>query len=272
MTLAGLSEKSRPGLQRLGDVILSLKDALFPLRCLCCGRLFLRPGKEGGALGVYLCEPCRKDVVPVRSPLCPRCGMVFKERGNEDHLCGDCLIKPGKLDFSRGIYRYDRAMKPLIQAYKYRGKIQVARPLARLLFELYCQIYLEDDTKKPCPDLVFPVPLHRKRFRKRGFNQAWLLICDWPEWFQEIDGQRPLCVKDGLTRHRWTEPQAGLDRKKRQSNLKGAFSLKPDLSVTGKCVLLIDDVFTTGATAQECAKVLKKNGAGAVHIFTIARA
>lgn len=252
-------------------MLLSLKDAIFPLRCLACGRLFNRPKEEGGVLGVHLCERCRVDVLPVASPLCPRCGVMFQEQGHEDHLCGDCLKTPGKVDFSRAVARYERALKPLIQAFKYRGKIQVSRSLGRLLFGLYCQIYPEDDTKGPRPDLIVPVPLHMRRFRKRGFNQAWLLIRHWPEWFAERNGHRPVLVRDGMLRHRWTEPQAGLDRKKRQSNLKGAFSLSPSLDVTGKCVLLIDDVYTTGATAEECAKVLKKNGAGAVHILTLAR-
>lgn len=253
-------------------MLLSLKDAVFPLRCLACGCLFNRPEQGAGALGVHLCQRCRYDVLPITSPLCPRCGVVFNERDHGDHLCGDCLKTKGKLDFSRAVARYDRAMKPLIQAYKYRGKIQVARPLGRLLFGLYCQIYMEDDTKEPCPDLVVPVPLHHRRLRKRGFNQSWLLVRNWPKWFGDKNGHRPVLVKDGLIRHRWTEPQSGLDRRKRQSNLKGAFSLSPSLDVNGKCVLLIDDVYTTGATAEECAKVLKKNGAGAVHILTLARA
>ena len=256
----------------LRRLLFAVKNAVFPLKCLACGRFFHRFYGDTDLLRLCVCDHCLAKVVRVVSPLCSRCGIPFHEAGSEDHLCGECIKRPGYVDFSRAVARYERTMKPLIQAYKYHGKIQAARPLGRLLFDRYCQIYLDDDKKDPGPDVIVPVPLHKNRFRKRGFNQAWLLIRHWPTWFRQTDGHRPCVMKDGMIRHRWTEPQAGLDRKTRQSNLKGAFSQSPSLDVHGKCVLLIDDVYTTGATAEECAKVLKKNGARAVHILTLARA
>jgi ComF family protein len=122
------------------------------------------------------------------------------------------------------------------------------------------------------PDLIVPVPLHIRRFRERGFNQSWMLVQEWPELFRRRhSGTLPELVRDALVRHRWTEPQAGLDRRRRKTNIKGAFSVSGHVDILGKRVLLVDDVYTTGATAEECASVLLKNGASDVHILTLAR-
>ncbi|MBU1170776.1 MAG: ComF family protein [Proteobacteria bacterium] len=268
----------------LKTIFLSLKDAVFPLKCLACQELFLRqtahcemdlaPGKGLYAhhTSLYLCEHCRRDFQGIESPICLRCGLMFKERFSGDHLCGDCLTKPGKISFARALGVYDRSLKYLIHALKYRGKIQVSRALSRLLYALYCQCYTNETMECEGPDIILPVPLFKKRFRQRGFNQAWLLIKDWPLFLACRSGnEKTECIKDGLVRNRWTDPQAGLDRKKRQSNIKGAFSLSSHLDVRKKHVLLIDDVYTTGATVEECAAVLMKNGARKVDVLTVSR-
>ncbi len=116
------------------------------------------------------------------------------------------------------------------------------------------------------PDIILPVPLHISRLRSRGFNQALLLarVC-FPEWQGKIQ-------PDLLHRHKPTIPQTSLSGKARRNNLKGAFSVSDPGLVAGRKILLIDDVFTTGATLNECAKTLSKAGAAEIEAFTLAMA
>jgi ComF family protein len=198
---------------------------------------------------------------------------MFEERVSDDHLCGDCLVKPGKISFARAAGVYDKSLMHMIKAYKYRGKTQTARPFGRLLFYLYYRHYMTQSPDASLPDMVIPVPLHTRRFRERGFNQAWLLLMEWPELLNRIRPKKmPDLVKDGLKRHRPTRPQAGLDKKSRKENIKGAFALSDKTTVSGRHVLLVDDVYTTGTTAEECASVLQKHGARRVDILTLSRA
>ena len=111
-------------------------------------------------------------------------------------------------------------------------------------------------------DLLIPVPLHPKRLKHRGFNQALLLAQAFPE--------APL-AREAVVRMRHTQPQVGLNPKERQDNVKGAFAVPDPALVKGKNVLLIDDLFTTGSTVKECARVLRKAGARRVEVLTVAR-
>jgi ComF family protein len=157
----------------------------------------------------------------------------------------------------------------MIHHLKYRGKIQLAKPLGNFLFTAFLHFW---DTNPF--DFIVPVPLHVKRFRIRGFNQAYLLIKDWHELsrFTCREIPDPKISRDILVRSRWTEPQTGLDRKERMSNIKNAFTITDKRVVKGKRILLVDDVYTTGATVNECAKTFLKSGAQSVDVLTLARA
>jgi ComF family protein len=148
-----------------------------------------------------------------------------------------------------------------IHLLKYRKKTSLARPLSTLARETFFQFWDVDGI-----DLLVSVPLHVKRLRERGFNQAQLLIRRWAKQ----DG----IPFDGLTlfRSRWTEPQTSLSRMERQKNIKGAFSVRHPEKIKGRRVLLVDDVYTTGATVNECARVLMKTSAEFVDVLTLARA
>jgi ComF family protein len=157
----------------------------------------------------------------------------------------------------------------LIHRYKYGGKTHLAAPLGALLF-----IALMRYWDVNAIDLVLPVPLHVRRLRKRGFNQAFLLIRDWEMIAAELKIS-PVNFQmkfDVLTRNRWTESQTGLARRKRLTNIKNAFSIKDPLKIEDKRILLVDDVYTTGATVDECAQVLLAGGAQTVDVLTLARA
>jgi ComF family protein len=148
-----------------------------------------------------------------------------------------------------------------IHLLKYGKKTSLSRPLSVLVRETFFQFW-----DMGTIDLLVSVPLHVKRLRERGFNQAHLLIRIW--------AKQEGIPFDGLTlsRSRWTEPQTRLSRTERQKNIKGAFSLGPSDGIEGRKILLVDDVYTTGATVNECARVLMKAGAEFVDVLTLARA
>ena len=206
-----------------------------------------------------MCAGCIKEFSRVESPFCSCCGKMFKTRVGSDHVCRKCLDTPPAFKKTRTVGIYQTGFRKIIQRFKYNGKIQMADPLGRLLFNVF-----EHSWKPKDIDLITPVPLHIKKFRSRGFNQVYLLIRKWSHG--EI-------IRDLLERKIDTKPQAGLDRKARKKNIKGAFNVKPDYMdlIQGKKILLVDDVFTTGATVNECAGILLKNGAGRVDVLTLAR-
>jgi ComF family protein len=287
------------------------KQALFPTRCLVCGSFFhsahhkvckLEPvamdadysniAKEfieepvltsahgnyysvnlskvfGKWMAPFLCPTCASGFLPVESPQCSRCGMVFKSRQGEDHVCGECLESPKKFQIARsaGIYKY--TLMAVIHCFKYKGKIQLARPLGALLFAAFISFW-----DKMNIDLIVPVPLHPKKLRMRGFNPSFLLVKDWVCIAKFLNVRLPDMPVDinVLARRRWTEPQTGLGRKERLANVKNAFHIRKGSKITNKRILLVDDVYTTGATVSECAKVLLKGGAGHVDVLTLARA
>jgi ComF family protein len=156
---------------------------------------------------------------------------------------------------------YDGSLLEAIHRFKYTGKTPLSRPLSLLARETFCQFWGEKAI-----DLLIPVPLHVKRLRDRGFNQALLLAKRWAKL--ENLSLDPFA----LLRTRWTEPQTSLSRNERKKNIKGAFAVKEPESVRGERLLLVDDVYTTGATVNECARVLMNAGAEFVDVLTLARA
>lgn len=201
--------------------------------------------------------------------MCPVCGLPFRTLadaptgGPSDHPCARCLRHPPhfRRARARAIYRPDADQDPLRHAlhrYKYGRDVSLAPLLGGLLHDM-----------APTPgdvDLVVPVPLHLARLRWRGFNQAQLLAA-------------PLARAAGLridphvlARVRPTTPQVGLPERERRSNVRGAFAVRDAGRVAGRRLLLVDDVYTTGATVNECARVLRRAGARSVDVLVLARA
>ena len=269
----------------------ALREAVWPSKCLVCGSFFQPAMYKSYNLPVkifndesilayqkkntfnklmlpFLCPACSTDFVPVGSPFCCICGIMFKSRIGDDHVCGECIKSPKKFRTARAVGVYEGTLMKTIQRLKYKGKVQLARPLGMLLFFAFIKYW----NNKNRIDLIVPVPLHIKRFRKRGFNQAYLLI---KEWFSHANAfnikLHSKIERDSLVKNKQTEPQTGLDRKQRRANIKNAFSIGNSSKITGKSILLIDDVYTTGATADECAKLLINEGAKSVDVLTLAR-
>ena len=166
-----------------------------------------------------------------------------------------------------GPYR-DR-MRAVIHALKYEGLQPAARPLGRLLAEAIATLAGE----APADLLVVPVPLHPGRYAERGFNQARLLAFHAVRSLRKTHPEMKLTLAQGvLSRRRSTESQASLTPRQRRNNLRGAFSVTRAQTVLGRDVLLIDDIFTTGATARAAALALRRAGAASVWVATLARA
>ena len=229
-------------------------DVLFPPLCHIC-REFI---PDAGPL--HICPACRERMATVAHPLCPVCGIPFLGAG-DDHVCGACQQSQPDFEAARAALIYEGECRELIHAYKYRYKTHLRHPLA-----LLTAAPLRDFVAACAPELIVPVPLHIRRLRDRGFNQAVLLGEIWArEWGIPLE-------RGAMRRIRWTEPQISLTAVQRRDNVKGAFDVGDPRVVQGRRVLLVDDVYTTGSTVKECAHVLKAAGAREVAVVTVARA
>jgi ComF family protein len=229
----------------------AVKDLLFPPLCLGCER------RLESSRPPLFCPDCLAELVFIRSPCCHCCGIPFA--AGVDHWCGDCLARHYAFDFARSLFLYEPPLSLLIRSLKFGGHLTGLSTLGALtarsgLLGLFGE-----------PDLILPVPLHRIRLRERGFNQALLIArgC-FPQWKNRIETGL-------LLRRRSTIPQSLLTGKERRGNLKNVFSLASGSNVAGKQVLLVDDVFTTGSTVNECSRALRLAGAGRIEVFTLAR-
>lgn len=230
-------------------------DILFPSLCHGC-KTFMPDAGE-----LHICKACLSGSPFIVSPLCTVCGSPMLTAGGIDHICGSCLTEPPPFIAARSAVLFEGPVRELIHGFKYGRKVQHARPLGMLAAGALSPFAVEAGA-----DLVVPVPLHMKRIRQRGFNQAILvgeiLSRKWGLPF----------YRDGLCRTRWTEPQISLSVNERERNVRGAFAVKKDGIFKGKRVILVDDVYTTGSTVSECSRTLKRGGAEAIFVATIARA
>jgi ComF family protein len=270
---AGAADHGRPA-GWASRLLEACRQALFPPRCLVC-RAWLMNDPAGTApaeglwaeamalLRPYFCPGCLQALMPLAHPLCACCGTLVSGGDGPQPLCASCRERPPAFDRARAAFAYQGSLREVVQCLKYRGKTQLARPLGRLMHAVYRCFW-----QPPPVDLILPVPLHRRRLRERGFNQALLLMRRWPQ----VAGEARVPVDCGvLVRTRATAPQAGLDRSARRSNIAGAFAVRHPERVAGRRLLLVDDVITTGATVAECARVLKQSGAAQVDVLALAR-
>ncbi len=230
----------------------SLLDILFPPVCPLC--------EEDIQLdSLCLCTGCLNSlsIFKIKKPACTVCGLPFASDAGQDRPCGNCLSKGPPFIEARSAFIYEEAVLQAIHAFKYKGKVTLAPALGRLAAE--ASVFSAN------PGLVVPVPLHKKRLKERGFNQSLLLAREISKSFSV-----PLDYSN-LIRAKATEQQVNLSAEERKRNVAGAFEVKDRGAFKGKRVLLVDDVYTTGATIRECSKALK--GAGAkVFVITLARA
>ncbi|HLZ24653.1 MAG TPA: ComF family protein [Ktedonobacterales bacterium] len=220
----------------LGDIAQSLLDLLFPPRCVACG-----------TAGAMLCASCLARTRTPEPPLCARCGQVLLvgERG----LCLACGAGRGPvaLEIIRAAAMHEGPVREAVLALKYRGQRRLAQPLGDVLAGAVTRLDMR-------PDVIVPVPLHATRKRQRGYNQAELLA-------RRCARRLRLPFEPALlVRTRATPPQVGLSGAERHANVAGAFAVTSPARVaallTGKRVLLLDDVTTTGSTLDAAAAAL----------------
>ncbi|MDI6777538.1 MAG: ComF family protein [Syntrophales bacterium] len=237
------------------SILTGLADVIFPPRCVTCG-VVLRRNKT-----FHFCSVCFSRINFIQSPLCSRCGIPFNGPDGGDHLCGDCLTSKTYFSVARAVGRYETTMLDAIHRFKYRGKIAVGEILGRLMVDF---AYPALDIKEY--SLIMPAPLHPKRLRERGFNQSVILALAVAKRFS-----LPLDFTT-LRRRIHTKPQISLGKKERETNVQGAFEVSEEKKIRGKNIILVDDVYTTGSTVKECARVLTKSKAAKVAVLTLARA
>ena len=239
---------------------------VFPDRCLGCGKYIKQ--SAGTALDTCFCSTCMGPALPVFDhPFCPACGRCFDS--GPDHLCEACLKTPMAMQRVRAAFRYKDFMQKAVGLFKYQSTLSLARPFERRLFNAFAAHFDMDGIH-----LIVPIPLHRSKVKKRGFNQSYFLVRNFPRLFKESCGTpAPWRIDIGcLVRARATVSQTGLDIKARKQNLARAFACtKPD-RVKGKNILLVDDVLTTGATCNAAAQTLMDAGAAQVSALVLARA
>jgi len=234
-------------------LIRGLLDVLFPPRCQACGRLRRDP----------ICPECRAGVLMVGPPLCAVCGQPFDPSAQGAPDCADCREAKGRpYSVARSAASYEGPLVPLIWEFKYGCQMVLAGPLGMVMVEALAAGAA--DLEPASLDVVCPVPLHRSRLHERGFNQSRLLA-------EPVAAAIGKPVAELLERTRPTRPQVDLPRESRAANVRGAFAARAEAEVTGRRVLLVDDLFTTGSTIGECVRALQRAGAAEVRVFTLAR-
>lgn len=241
---------------------------VFPDRCLDCGRYILDPSGQG--LARCFCPGCGDRPLSVfQPPFCPCCGHLFAVREQENHLCQSCMTEPPAIGRVRAAYAFEGQVRTAVSRLKYTGRMKVATHLGQDLYRAFERYWEPGEI-----DVIVPVPLHRTRVWKRGFNQAVLLVRDFSALYKKMHGHDPPWQIElkALARIRPTQRQTGLNQADREMNLNQAFGIRGDHPFRGRQVLLVDDVYTSGATSRSAAKTLLRAGAARVDVLVVARA
>lgn len=217
-------------------------DLVFPPRCAVCA-----------ARGYLLCPTCAATITYIQSPACPMCG----KRVTQPRICPVCRAYPSALDGMVAATVFEGPVRECIHALKYEGQRPYAETLAAIARPAFAAL--------PRPDALVPVPLSTQRERGRGFNQSALIA-------RHLAGDDVPVMSGWLVRSRDTPPQVGQDRAARQANVAGAFLCPDPAAIRGRHLLLLDDVATTGATLDACARALRGAGAASVRALVVARA
>lgn len=245
------------GREPVGQWATAFLDLLFPPLCPLCRRR-LDEGRRDP-----LCGDCWASLERVRSPYCMICGLPFGSFGvgsEASHPCETCRRRRPVFSYARSATLYGDSVREALHALKFRGKPALSRALGDLLAEEGARLIPVEAV-----ECLIPVPLHPHRETERGYNQSTLLA-------RRVGRRWGVPVVEGaLRRTVATRSQIQLSEDERRRNVSGAFTLRRPRAVSDRHVLLIDDIFTTGATVSECARVLLAGGAAAVGVLTVAR-
>jgi ComF family protein len=244
-----------PVLQRAAQIAV---NAVLPARCLGCGVVVSGPG--------MLCPACWGRIDFLAPPFCACCGTPFEfamaqQPGSGETLCGACIRDRPDYERARAVFRYDEESRRLVLAFKHGDQLHGAAAFGRWMARAGAEL-------AAAADFLVPVPLHWTRLFRRRYNQAAILALAVAR-----ETAKP-ALPDLLQRTKRTPSQGRMSPSERRRNIRGAFRVKPASAarIEGRRVLLIDDVMTTGATANACARALLRGGAEAVDVLTLARA
>ncbi|WLH35211.1 ComF family protein [Pseudomonas sp. FP2196] len=230
-----------------GQVYICLKNVQ---TCLLCD--------EPAEAETPICVPCETEL-PWLGDHCQTCALPLPAAGLK---CGECLLEPPAFEQVAVPWLYGFPVDSLITRFKHNAKWPFGHLLADVLGQYLLYRFDEDLAR---PNMLLPVPLASKRLRQRGFNQA-AMLARWLSRHLDLP-----CEENVLRRIKDTSAQQELDAKARKKNLRSAFDLSPDADVKGRHLALVDDVLTTGATAQALARLLKDAGAARVDVYCLAR-
>lgn len=240
--------------QLLSEISQATLNLVFPIHCQGCDVKLPYDNIR------YLCQNCLEQIRFNRPPFCIRCGRPLTGSKDIKTLCPDCLNRNFYFERAWQCCEYRGLIKELIHKFKYNKNLFLKGALVEIL-NSFAKTYI--DYKRI--DAIIPVPMHRVSINKRGFNQSALLSRGLSKTLNLT------YIQDCLSKAKKTEQQVTLKKKERLTNIKGAFYVKKDINLKGKRLLLVDDVFTTGATVDECSKALTAAGAKTVWVLALAR-
>lgn len=236
-------------LRRAGEALLSL---FYPPHCAECG------GDTPG--GEHLCATCAETARRIEAPFCRQCSQPFEGDITGSFTCSNCADRKFHFDCAVAPYRAHDVVREFIHRFKYERQYHLRHQLAA-----WAAAGLDDDRiRAQAFDAFVPVPLHPARRREREFNQAEVIA-------RLLSRRTGVPMRDAIQRTRFTTTQTRLDRHERMENLRGAFRVRHPAVVQDRHLILVDDVFTTGSTVEECARVLREAGAASVRALTVAR-
>jgi ComF family protein len=235
--------------RRIGEAALGL---LYPPHCANCA--------AETAAGIHLCAACAAKVRRIEAPFCRTCSQPFEGAITAKFICQNCTDRRLHFDCAVAGFLSRGVVREFIHRFKYDRQFYLRHPLAD-----WAAATLEDERlQAPRIDAFVPVPLHSARFRERDFNQA-------EEIARLLSERKRIPMLRALKRVRYTSTQTVLDRHERMENLRNAFRVRHSPAVLHRHLVLVDDVFTTGSTVDECARVLRQAGAASVRVVTVAR-
>ena len=249
----GIDSRAGIVLGHMAGLARRASDFLFPPTCPGCGRMLARHS------GV--CPACWQKITFIERPYCEVLGTPFSHDLGAGMLCAEAIANPPDFDRARAVCAFNGTAKNLVHALKYRDRTELAPMLALWMARAGSEILAECDA-------IIPVPLHSRRLLSRKFNQAAELAGQ----ISQLSGKPMLAAAVSRTRN--TEHQVGLGRTGRAENVRGAVKVteRGKLEITGKRVVLIDDVYTTGATVSAMARAIRSSHAADISILTFARA
>ncbi len=263
-----ISEVINRSLERLSGI-------LFPQKCMKCsgfidGQPLSKSASGPEVFQPYFCSGCQMaGYDPFEPPFCNACGMKFNTEASRLHLCGSCLAGRPHAGRVRAGGMYSGILKDAVHLLKYSSRLSLARPMGYLLFSAYVQYF--SDISRP---LLVPIPLHVSKLKHRGFNQSFLIARALSKRTSanpfrpgglEIDAH-------SMIRKRKTPSQTDFSVEQRLRNVKDAFTVVKPGKIEGRRIVLVDDVYTTGATCNEAANTLLNAGARSVDTLVAARA